>query len=155
TALHFNLNLVSDPELGRLLATADFRRALSLGIDRDQLNETFWLGLATPGAAAPADVMPESPGAEWRKKWSVLDTALANRMLDELGLAKRDREGFRLRPDNGQRLVIQLTVTKAFLDWPAHSQMIAQQWKQIGIFADVRDQERALAFQRVQAGEHH
>lgn len=52
TALHFNLNLTSDAEIGRLLATADFRRALSLGIDRDQLNETFWLGLATPGSTA-------------------------------------------------------------------------------------------------------
>ena len=155
TALHFNLNYTADPEIGRLLSSADFRRALSLGIDRDQLNETFWLGLATPGCAAPADSIPESPGPEWRKTWSVLDIAQANAMLDTLGLTKKDRDGYRLRTDNGQRLVIQITVTKAFLDWPAHSQMIAQQWKKIGIFADVRDQERALAFQRVLAGEHH
>ncbi len=155
TALHFNLNYTADAEIGRLLASADFRRALSLGIDRDQLNETFWLGVATPGSAAPAESLPESPGPEWRAKWSVLDVALANRMLDGLGLKAKDREGYRLRSDNGQRLVIQLTVTKAFLDWPAHSQMIAQQWRKIGIFADVRDQERALAFQRVRAGEHH
>ena len=155
TALHFNLNYTSDAEIGRLLASADFRRALSMGIDRDQLNETFWLGLATPGSAAPAESMAENPGPEWRKRWSVLDLALANKMLDGLGLAKKDREGYRLRADNGQRLVIQLTVTKAFLDWPAHSHMLAQQWKKIGIFADVRDQERALAFQRVLTGEHH
>jgi len=155
TALHFNLNYTADAEIGRLLASADFRRALSLGIDRDQLNETFWLGLATPGSTAPAETVPENPGPEWRKKWSVLDIAQANRMLDGLGLAKKDREGYRLRADNGQRLIIQMTVTKAFLDWPAHSQMIAQQWRKIGIFADVRDQERALAFQRVLAGEHH
>ena len=32
--------------------------ALSLGIDRDQLNETFWLGLGTPGSTAPAEAMP-------------------------------------------------------------------------------------------------
>ncbi len=155
TALHFNLNYAADAEIGRLLATADFRRALSLGIDREQLKETFWLGLATPGSPAPAESMPENPGPEWRKKWSVLDIVLANRMLDGIGLAKKDRDGYRQRADNGQRLIIQLTVTKAFLDWPAHSHMIAQQWKKIGIFADVRDQERALAFQRVQAGEHH
>jgi len=85
----------------------------------------------------------------------VLDIAQANAMLDKLGLTKRDREGYRLRADNGQRLIIQLTVTKAFLDWPAQSQMIAQQWKKIGIFGDVRDQERALAFQRVLSGDHH
>jgi peptide/nickel transport system substrate-binding protein len=155
TTLHVNMNHTADPEVGKWLATADFRRALSLGIDREQLNETFWLGLGTPGSTAPAEVMPESPGPEWRKKWSTLDIAQANAMLDKLGLTKKDREGYRLRTDNGQRLIIQLTAIKAFMDWPAHSQMIAQQWRKIGIFADVKEQERGLAFQRVLAGEHH
>ena len=38
----------ADAEIGKWLRNRDFRHALSLGIDRDQLNETFWLGLATP-----------------------------------------------------------------------------------------------------------
>ena len=155
TTLHVNMNHTADAEIGKWLGNADFRRALSLGIDRDQLNETFWLGLGTPGSTAPAEVMPESPGPEWRKKWSVLDVAQANAMLDKLGLTRKDREGYRLRTDNGQRLIIQLTAVKAFMDWPAHAQMIAQQWRKIGIFADVKEQERGLAFQRVLAGEHH
>jgi peptide/nickel transport system substrate-binding protein len=155
TTLHVNMNHTADAEIGKWLGNADFRRALSLGIDRDQLNETFWLGLGTPGSTAPAEAMPESPGPEWRKKWSVLDVAQANSMLDKLGLTKKDREGYRLRSDNGQRLIIQLTAIKAFMDWPAHAQMIAQQWRKIGIFADVKEQERGLAFQRVLSGEHH
>jgi len=155
TTLHINMNHTADPEVGKWLANADFRRALSLGIDRDQLNETFWLGLGTPGSTAPAEAMPESPGAEWRKKWSVLDVAQANKMLDALGLTKKDSEGFRLRTDNGQRLVIQLTAVKAFLDWPAHAQMIAQHWRKIGIFGDVKEQERGLAFKRMASGDHH
>ena len=41
----------------------DFRHALSLGIDRDQLNEAFWLGVGTPGSIAPApDSVPTAPG---------------------------------------------------------------------------------------------
>ena len=155
TTLHVNMNHTADAEIGKWLGNADFRRALSLGIDREQLNETFWLGLATPGSTAPAEVMPESPGAEWRKKWSVLDVAQSNAMLDKLGLTKKDREGYRLRSDNGQRLIIQLTAVKAFMDWPAHAQMIAQQWRKIGIYADVKEQERGLAFQRVLSGDHH
>ena len=39
-------------------------------------------------------------------------------MLDGLGLTKKDSDGYRLRTDNGQRLVIQLLAVKAFLDWP-------------------------------------
>ena len=38
------------PRSRKWLTNADFRRALSLGIDRDQLNETFWLGIGTPGS---------------------------------------------------------------------------------------------------------
>src|SRR5947209_16200692 len=53
--LKFNLNYVEKaPEIGKWLATADFRRALSLGIEREQLNEIFWLGLGVPGSLAPA-----------------------------------------------------------------------------------------------------
>ncbi len=155
TTLHVNMDHRADPEVGKWLATADFRRALSLGIDREQMNETFWLGLATPGSTAPAEVMPESPGPEWRKKWSTLDVALANKMLDALGLTKKDSEGYRLRTDNGKRLVIELLAIKAFMDWPKHAEMIAQHWRKIGIYGDVKEAERGLAFQRRDAGDHH
>ena len=38
-----------DPEVGKWLANTDFRRALALGIQRDQLNEVFFLGFGVPG----------------------------------------------------------------------------------------------------------
>ena len=53
--IKFNLNYDADPEIGKWFNTADFRRALSLGIDRDQINETFWLGTGTPGSVVPVD----------------------------------------------------------------------------------------------------
>jgi len=155
TTLHVNMDYRADPLVGKLLGTADFRRALSMGIDRDQMNETFWLGLATPGSSAPAEVMPESPGLEWRKKWSTLDLAAANKMLDGLGLTKKDSDGYRLRPDNGKRLVIELLAVKAFMDWPSHAEMIAQHWRKIGIYGDVKASERGLAFQRLLSSDHH
>ena len=155
TTLHVNMDHRADPLVGKLLGTADFRRALSMGIDREQMNETFWLGLATPGSTAPAEVMPESPGIEWRKKWSTLDIAQANKMLDALGLTKKDSDGYRLRPDNGKRLVIELLAVKAFMDWPKHAEMIAQHWRKIGIYGDVKASERNLAFSRVLSGDHH
>ena len=104
STIHFNQSYTADPEIAKWLTNADFRRALSLGIDRDQLNETFWLGVGTPGSTAPAESMPQSPGPEWRNKWSTHDPAKANEMLDALGLDKKDRDGFRLRTDNGERL---------------------------------------------------
>ena len=135
------------PRSPKWLLTRDFRRALSLGIDRDQLNETFWLGVGTPGSVAPAESAPESPGPEWRKKWSVLDPKQANQLLDKIGLSKKDGEGYRLRTDGKGRLRIELqTIAGAFINYAQVAEMIKEQWKKIGIQADVKDVERNLFF---------
>ncbi len=119
------------------------------------MNETFWLGLGTPGSTAPAESLPQSPGPEWRNKWSTHDPAKANQMLDALGLNKKDRDGYRLRTDNGERLRLQVQTVRAFLPWPQQMEMVAQHWRRIGIFAEVREMERVLAFTRTQNNEHH
>src|SRR5882724_5108724 len=84
TAIHFNQSYTADPEIAKWLTNADFRRALSLGIDRGQLKETFWLGVGTAGSVAPSETLSHSPGPEWRKKWSILDRDKANQMLDAI-----------------------------------------------------------------------
>ena len=42
--------------------TADFRHALSMGIDRDQLNETFWLGVGDARQRRPLPGRAVQPG---------------------------------------------------------------------------------------------
>jgi peptide/nickel transport system substrate-binding protein len=153
--LQVNQSYKADLEMRKWLTNADFRRALSLGIDRDQLNETFWLGIGTPGSPVPADSMPQNPGKEWRKKWSVLDIAQANALLDKVGLSKKDAQGFRVRTDSGERLRVQILVVAAFMPYPKMSEMVASQWQKIGIQADVREFERNLAFNKVRNNEHH
>jgi peptide/nickel transport system substrate-binding protein len=155
TVLQINQSYRADPEIRKWLTSTDFRRALSLGIDRDQLNQTFWLGIGTPGSTPPAEAMPQSPGPEWRKKWSVHDPKQANEILDRIGLSKKDGEGFRLRTDNGERLRIQIQAVQAFMPWPKQSEMVADQWKKIGIQAEVKELERNLAMTRVRNNEHH
>ena len=60
-------------------------RALASRIDRNQLNETFWLGVATPGSPAPGEALPYFPGQGWREKWSTFDPQDGQRA------ARRDR----------------------------------------------------------------
>ncbi len=146
---------VTDPEMRKWLTNADFRRALSLGIDRDQLNETFWLGVGTPGSPSPGESMPQSPGKEWRTKWSTLDVAQANKMLDGIGLAKKDSDGFRVRTDNAERLRIQIIAIQAFLPYPKLSEMVADQWRKIGIQGDVKEMERGLGFTKANNNDYH
>src|SRR5262249_9199302 len=134
------------PEIGKWLSTRDFRRALSLGIDREQLKETFFLGTGIASSLAPEDGAADSPGPEYRTMWSTYDPKQANELLDKLGLDKKDAEGFRLRTDGKGRLRIEITtVGAAFLPWTQQMEMVAQQWKKIGIQADVKETERSLA----------
>ena len=155
TVLQVNTSFDGDPEISKWLKTADFRRALSLGIDRDQLNKTFWLGVGVPGSVVPAETSPFNPGPEWRNKWSTHDPQKANAMLDAIGLSKKDSQGFRVRTDNGERLRIEIQAVAAFLPWPQQSEMIAQQWKYIGIQGDVKELERGQAMGRALNNEHH
>jgi peptide/nickel transport system substrate-binding protein len=152
--LQINHAYDADPEIAKWLQTRDFRRALSLGIDRDQLNETFWLGVGTAGSVAPAESVPYSPGPEWRKKWSSYNLKQANEFLDRLGLTKKDNEGYRLRTDGkgGIRLEL-LTASGSFIPHTQICEMIREQWKKIGIAANVKEVERNLFYTRINNNE--
>jgi peptide/nickel transport system substrate-binding protein len=41
----------------------------------------------------------------------------------------------------------------ALLPWPQHAEMISQHWRKVGIFADVKENERNLGLQRAVANE--
>ena len=153
-ALWFNMSYEADPEIAQWLTNRDFRRAMSLGIDRDQLNETFWLGLGVPGAALPGEDTLYSPGAEYRTRWATYEPQQANAMLDAIGLDKKDAEGYRLRTDGKGRLRIEVQTFVGFFQSTQVCEMIREQWKKLGIQADVKEVERSLAFRRRDANEH-
>ena len=108
-AIQVNQSWQGDPEIMKWLRNRDFRHAMSLGIDRDQLNEVFWLGLGTPGSTRRRPRSTTySPGPEWRTKWHTFDPKQANDLLDKAGLTQKDSEGMRLRSDGKGRLRFEL-----------------------------------------------
>ncbi len=153
--LQVNHSYDADPEIAQWLHNPDFRRALSMGIDRDQLNETFWLGVGSPGSVAPDPSVPQSPGEEWRAKWATRDVAQANQLLDQIGLTAKDGEGYRMRSDGSARLRLEVfAISGAFVPFPRIAQSIAQQWQEIGIQLDVSELERNLGMTRMRNNEH-
>jgi len=153
--LYVNMAYKQDPEIRKWFQNTEFRRALALGIDRGQLNEAFWLGLGVVSTSMPAKEIPESPGEEYRLRWATLDVKKANAMLDAMGLAKKDAQGYRLRTDNGQRLRLQIDVAQTLTPtWPQQAEMIIQQWKAIGIHADAKLFERGLFYTRIRNDDH-
>ena len=144
--IKFNRSYEDDAELNKWFNTTDFRRALSLGIERDQLNETFWLGLGTPTSMAPADSNKYNPGPEYRTMWATYDPKKANALLDQIGLDKKDSDGFRLRQDGSARLRLEITTLGGqFVQFTQIMEAIRQQWTKIGIELVVQERERSLA----------
>ncbi|MCC7367087.1 MAG: ABC transporter substrate-binding protein [Chloroflexi bacterium] len=153
-AIHFNLHYEADPEIGKWLNAVDFRHALSLGVDRDQVNEALFLGVGIPGSTAPAESNKYSPGPEWRTKWCTYDVKQANELLDKVGLTQKDGEGYRLRTDGKGRLSIEITTLGGqFIQYTRIAEMIRDQWKKIGIDLRVNEMERSLAIRRGNASE--
>ena len=87
----FNPTYTADPAIGKLMATKDFRIALSYAINRDEIKESVFLGLGEARQAVPAPSHPYFPGKEWAKKYTEFDRDKANKMLDALGLTKQRR----------------------------------------------------------------
>jgi peptide/nickel transport system substrate-binding protein len=136
--IRFNLAYEADHELGELIRNVDFRRALSLGVDRQQINEAFYIGTSTPSATMCADDNPYFPGAEWRTKWATHDVAQANELLDKVGLTDKDGNGYRLRRDGKGRIRMDFQATAGFADFPGIGEMVKRQWQAIGIDMNVQ-----------------
>ena len=96
-ALYPNLN-ASDEPWRKLMRDVRFRRALSLAIDRDELNE---VRLPRPGQAVQQHGHGALGAVQARVRDQVgeLRPKLANKLLDEVGLNKRGADGIRLLPD--------------------------------------------------------
>jgi peptide/nickel transport system substrate-binding protein len=141
----FNQTYTADPVIGKLLATKELRIALSYAINRDQIRESVFLGLGESRQAVPAPWHPYFPGAEYAAKYTEFKPDEANKMLDALGLSKRDAQGVRLM-ENGKPLTFEISVVPAFGAWPDVAQLVAKDWEAVGVKAVVQLRERALHF---------
>ena len=149
-ALYPNLN--SNDRVWRdLVRDVRFRRALSMAINREEINKVVYFGLAIEGNNT---VLPESPlfRAEYQKKWTRFDLAAANALLDEIGLTRRNNKGLRLMP-NGQPLNIIVQSAGEYTEQTDAIELISDSWKKIGIALFVKPSQREVFRNRVLSGE--
>jgi len=141
-----NLN-APDPVLAKLFDMADFRQALNISINRQEIADLVYNGLAAPRQASPVKGSPEYD-ADLEKMWTQYDPKAANDLLDKLGLMK-GADGMRKRPD-GQPLQWAVEHTDA----PGSpdddmNQRVAKYWNAVGLKVDMKFVERSLYQQHV------
>jgi peptide/nickel transport system substrate-binding protein len=148
--LYPNLN-AKDPVWRALNRDVRYRRALSLAIDRHQINQVVFFGLAHEGANT---VLPASPlfRPEFQNAYALHNTNEANRLLDEIGLTKRDDGGFRLLPD-GRPLTVIVDTSNQTSEEPDVLELIRDDWAKIGVRLFTKPSVRDVFRNRVFAGE--
>ena len=147
--LYINETWDGNAEIQSFLQNIEFRRALSMGIERDQINEVFFLGIGQTSGLCQGYADPDNPGKYIGEDDVQFNADAANAILDEIGLDQKDGDGFRLMP-SGEKLTIQMpAVVAAFEDYPGINEMIARQWAvNIGVHGEVQSLERTLESNR-------
>jgi peptide/nickel transport system substrate-binding protein len=149
-ALYPNLN-VNDPTWRALVRKTAFRRALSLAVNRHEINQVIYFGLAIEGQNT---LLPRSLlyNPKDRSAWAQFDLAEANRLLDGLGLERRDGAGTRLLPDGRpMRIIVESSSESA--DSTDALELIRDSWRHIGIEVYARSMQLTLFRRRVFSGE--
>jgi peptide/nickel transport system substrate-binding protein len=149
-ALYPNLT-ANDAVWRTLMRDVRFRRALSLAIDRDEINQIVFLGLAKPSNNT---IMQRSElfKPEYATRWANHDPPLANTLLDEIGLLARDRRGIRLLPD-GRPATIVVEHSSDLSEDTDTLQLVADHWKTVGIELLAKPQTRDNLRRRTFSGE--
>jgi peptide/nickel transport system substrate-binding protein len=118
--LHFN-QTYPDPVWCEVIRDVRLRKALTLATNREEIIDAVYFGFAKPSELVPSEYDPEA----------------ANRLLDEMGLNKRDAEGYRLGPD-GKTFVIPFEIAKHAADIVPVTELAIEHWKKVGIKATIK-----------------
>ncbi len=148
--LYPNLN-TRDPVWRKVLRDVRFRRALSLAIDRDEINQVIYYGLAL---ASQNTVLPQSPlfRKHYQQAWTQFDLEKANRLLDEVGLTQRNGKGLRLLPD-GRAVEIIVETAGESTEQTDILSLVRDSWRKVGIELHSKPSQRDLVRNRTYSGE--
>lgn len=141
----------ADPVWRKLFRDVRFRRALSMAIDRKLISKLIYFQQAAPVGNT---ILKESPlfKEEYGKRWAQFDLKRANKLLDAVGLTKRDSYGIRQLP-NGQPLEITVETAGEELEQTDILQLITDTWKKIGVKLFIKPSQREVLRNRIFAGQ--
>lgn len=147
-----------DAQYAALFAEIDFRHALSIAVDRSEINEIIFNGMHTPQqAAAPEGTAEYIEGAT--TKWIDMDVDEANRLLDGINMISSDlnADGYRTFVDgaNAGKVVTLEVETNATASAEAQAvALLTQYYKAIGIqVVEVANTDNNMRNEKYYAGD--
>ncbi len=135
---NFGFN-VTHPDLEKRKVFGDlrFRQAMSVAMNRPELNEVIFFGLGTPQQYVAFSPAPSFVSEEMKQYYTQFDPDLANSLLDEMGVVDADGDGNRDLP-NGDRLVVNLQFSTQGIAGEV-AEFVAQNWTDVGVQTTVKE----------------
>jgi len=128
----FAFNVTSaNLEKRKVFGDLKFRQAMSIAINRNEINEVAFFDLGTVKQYIPFSPPPAFVDKKWVSYYTQYDPAAAKKMLDELGVVDKDGDGARELP-NGEKLVLNLQFATQGIAGQV-VELVAQHWTDVGI----------------------
>lgn len=146
--IQFNFT-IDDPELRKLFRDRRFRLALSLAINRGEINEIVYFNQGTPRQTT---VIPSSRfyEPEFATAHIEYDPERARKLLDAVGMRDVDGDGIRERPDGKP-----LNVTIEWLDIEVPRgvtlELVTSHWLEVGVDIKLKEINRGLQSARARS----
>lgn len=148
-ALYPNLNH-QDPVWREVFRDVRFRRALSLAVNRHEINQVIYYGFALETGNG---LLPASPlyDEERDQRWTEFDLKRANALLDEMDL-ERSGDGIRRLPD-GRPLEIIVETAGESSEQADALELVHDSWLKAGVKIYTKPLQREVLRNRVFSGQ--
>ncbi len=134
----FSFNVTSaDLEKRKVFGDLKFRQAMSVAMNRDEINEVVFFGLGAPQQYIAFSPTPSFVDKTTEQHMAQFDPEMAKKLLDEMGVVDKDGDGMRELP-NGDRLVLNMQVATQAMSIKL-VELVGQNWKDVGIDNTVKE----------------
>ncbi len=134
----FSFNVTSDNmEKRKVFGDLRFRQAMSVAMNRAEINEVVYFGLGTPQQYTAFAPSPSFISKEMEQSYAQYDPDMANALLDEMGMLDVDGDGMRELP-NGDPLVLNMQIATQGGSLKL-VEVTGQNWRDVGINNTVKE----------------
>ena len=127
----------ADLEKRKVFGDLRFRQAMSIALNRDEINEVGFLGQGIPKQYVGFSPSPSFLDPKWESYMIQYDPEAANSLLDAIGMKDIDGDGMRELP-NGEQLILNMQFATQGVAGEV-VELIGQQWSEVGIQSTVKE----------------
>jgi peptide/nickel transport system substrate-binding protein len=134
----FSFNVTSENmEKRKVFGDKRFREAMSVAMNRDELNEVAYFGEGKPQQYVSFSPPPSFVDAKWLTYATEYDPERAKELLDEIGMVDKDGDGMRDLP-NGEKITLNMQFATQGMPTQV-VELVAQHWRDVGVNTTVKE----------------